>query len=225
MPIASPAKPGAGILRRCQRVAALASLAVLGALPAFSTAAQDNPSAAAAKAPLPVVAHLDLQRYSGTWHEIARLPNSFQKKCVGGDVSAQYTPLPSGEVSVLNSCRLADGSLSQAQGLARRMPPKEGEAPDVGRLQVRFAPSWLSWLPMVWGDYWVMDIAEDYSTVLVGTPDRKYLWLLARQPRMAPADVQRWLDKATALGFDKQAVTLTATANPAPAPAPAPVKP
>lgn len=216
MPIASPARAAPGILRRCQRAAALASLAVLAVLPAFSAAAQDNPGTSAAQAPLPVVAHLDLQRYSGTWHEIARLPNSFQKKCVGGDVSAQYTPLPSGGVSVLNSCRLADGSLSQAQALARRVPPKEGEAPDVGRLQVRFAPSWLSWLPMVWGDYWVMDIAEDYSTVLVGTPDRQYLWLLARQPRMAPADVQRWLDKAAALGFDKQAVTLTAAADPAP---------
>jgi apolipoprotein D and lipocalin family protein len=65
---------------------------------------------------------------------------------------------------------------------------------------------------MVWGDYRVIDIAEDYSTVLVGTPDRQYLWLLARQPHMVPADVQRWLDKAAALGFDKQAVILTAPA-------------
>ena len=216
MLITSPASPAPGIKRRYRRVAALASLAALAVLSAFSASAQDKPSASAAKAPLPVVAHLDLQRYSGTWHEIARLPNSFQKKCVGGDVSADYTPLPSGEVSVLNSCRLADGSISQAQGLARRVPAREGEAPDVGRLQVRFAPSWLSWLPMVWGDYWVMDIAEDYSTVLVGTPDRQYLWLLARQPRMPAAEVKRWLDKAAAQGFDTQAVTLTAPADPAP---------
>jgi len=202
MPITSPIKPAPGIMRRYRLAVALVSLAALAVLPAIS--------AAAANAPLPVVAHLDLQRYSGTWHEIARLPNSFQKKCVGGDVSAEYTPLPSGEVSVLNSCRTADGSISQAQGLARRVPPEEGETPDVGRLQVRFAPSWLSWLPMVWGDYRVIDIAEDYSTALVGTPDRQYLWLLARQPHMAPADVQRWLDKAAALGFDKQAIILTA---------------
>lgn len=216
MPIASPASARRAP-KTLQRYRQLAFLAALAALPALAASAQDSTSPSAAKAPLPVVAHLDLQRYSGTWHEIARLPNSFQKKCVGGDVSAQYTPLPSGEVSVLNSCRLTDGSISQAQGLARRVPAKEGEAPDVGRLQVRFAPAWLSWLPLVWGDYWVMDIAEDYSTVLVGTPDRQYLWLLARQPRMAPADVQRWLDKAAALGFDKQAVTLTAAPAPAPA--------
>lgn len=204
MPITYPTQLTPRVMR-CYRFAfatALASLAALAVLPTFS--------ATAANAPLPVVARLDLQRYSGTWHEIARLPNSFQKKCVGGAVSAQYTPLPSGEVSVLNSCRTADGSISQAPGLARRVPPEKGEAADVGHLQVRFAPSWLSWLPMVWGDYRVIDITEDYSIALVGTPDRQYLWLLARQPHMPPADVQRWLDKAAALGFDKQAVILTA---------------
>lgn len=214
MLITSPASPAPGIKRRYRRVEALASLAALAVLSPFPAIAQDNPSAEAAKSPLPVVAHLDLQRYSGTWHEIARLPNSFQKKCVGGEVSADYTPLPSGEVSVLNRCRTADGTISQAQGLARRVPAREGKAPDVGRLQVRFAPSWLSWLPMVWGDYWVMDIAEDYSTVLVGTPDRQYLWLLGRQPRMPAAEVKRWLDKAAMLGFDTRAVTLTAPAEP-----------
>jgi len=205
------ARPAIGPRQRPaqRRLLAAASLALACALPALATA-QGSTSAPATK-DLPVVAHLDLQRYSGTWHEIARLPNSFQKKCVG-DVSAQYTPLPRGEVSVVNRCRQADGSLSEAEGIARRVQPREGEAPDVGRLQVRFAPSWLGWLPMVWGDYWVMDIAEDYSTVLVGTPDRQYLWLLARQPALPAAQVQAWLDKARAQGFDTQAVTLTAAA-------------
>ncbi|MDW5443051.1 lipocalin family protein [Polaromonas sp. SM01] len=187
------------------RAAAFAAVALSFALPVLQARAEN-----ASQAPLPVVAHLDLQRYSGTWYEIARLPNSFQKKCVKGDVSAEYRPLPSGEVSVLNRCRTADGSLSQADGIARKVPPRAGEAEDVGRLQVRFAPAWLSWLPMVWGDYWVMDIAGDYSTSLVGTPDRQYLWLLSRQPDMPAAEVQRWLDKAAAHGFDTKAVTRTA---------------
>lgn len=212
MPITTPARR----TEHSQHLLALASLALTCALPGLSLAADSSTGAAAAKTTLPVVAHLDLQRYSGTWHEIARLPNSFQKKCVGGDVSAQYTPLPSGEISVVNRCRTADGSITQAEGRARKVPPKEGEAPDVGRLEVRFAPAWLSWLPLVWGDYWVMDIADDYSTVLVGTPDRQYLWLLSRQPTLAAADVQRWLGKAAAQGFDAQAVTFTA-ATPAPA--------
>jgi len=200
-------------VRKCPGVLnflASASLALACCLPALPAAAQGSASAPMAGEDLPVVAHLDLQRYSGTWHEIARLPNSFQKKCVGGDVSAQYTLLSTGEVSVVNRCRVADGSLAEAQGIARKVPPRQGEAPDVGRLQVRFAPSWLSWLPMVWGDYWVMDIADDYSTVLVGTPDRHYLWLLSRQPTLPAAQVQEWLNKAHAQGFATQAVTFTA---------------
>lgn len=210
MTIVAPIRSAQNSQPRGQRVLALAALALGCALPGLPAAADNTASASGAKASLPVVAHLDLQRYSGTWYEIARLPNSFQKKCVGGDVSAHYTPLLGGQVSVVNSCRTADGAMTQAKGIARKVPPQAGEAPDVGRLQVRFAPAWLSWLPMVWGDYWVMDIADDYSTVLVGTPDRQYLWLLSRQPTLPATDVQSWLAKARAQGFDTQAVTLTA---------------
>lgn len=188
------------------RPLAWAALVLAMALP---TAAVRAAEPSAAQATLPVVAHLDLQRYSGRWYEIARLPNSFQKKCVGGDVSAEYSPLPSGDVSVVNRCRIADGSFTQSEGIARKVPPRPGEAADVGRLEVRFAPAWLGWLPLVWGDYWVMDIADDYSTVLVGTPNREYLWLLSRQPTLPSAEIDRWTGKAAALGFDVQAVTRT----------------
>ena len=118
------------------------------------------------------------------------------------DVSAQYTPLPSGEVSVLNSCRTADGSISQAQGLARRVPPEKGQAPDVGHLQVRFAPAWLSLLPFVWGDYWVIDLDADYQLVAVSEPQREYLWILSRTPQMPAATYQALLSKLDKLGFD-----------------------
>ena len=181
---------------------ALMTWALATALPAHAA------EPAAAKSPLPVVAHLDLQRYSGRWYEVARLPNFFQRKCVG-DVSADYSPLPSGQVSVVNRCRLADGSFTQSDGVARRAV-HPGEADDVGRLQVNFAPAWLGWLPMVWGDYWVIEVAEDYSTALVGTPNRDYLWLLSRKPTLPDDEVERWLGKAAALGFDKQAVERTA---------------
>ena len=182
-------------IHRAARLA-LMSLVLAMALPAQS-----------AEPPLPVVPHLDLQRYSGRWYEIARLPNFFQRKCVG-DVSADYGPLPNGQVSVVNRCRIEDGSFTQSGGVARRAV-HPSEADDVGRLQVNFAPAWLGWLPMVWGDYWVMDLADDYSTALVGTPNRDYLWLLSRTPTMANEEVERWLGKAAALGFDKQAVERT----------------
>lgn len=183
----------------------LASLALTLAMALPAGAAEP----AAAQSALPVVAHLDLQRYSGRWYEVARLPNFFQKKCVG-DVSADYSPLPSGQVSVVNRCRTADGSVTQSDGIARKVAPRPGEAADVGRLEVRFAPAWLGWLPLVWGDYWVIDIADDYSTALVGTPNRDYLWLLSRKPTLANEEVERWLAKAAALGFDTQAVERTA---------------
>ena len=145
-------------------------VAIMLWIPGFARA--DHP-------PLEVVAEVDLERYEGTWHEIARLPNRFQRKCVG-EVSATYTLVKDTELKVVNRCRLADGSFSEAEGLARLADP---DGPP-SKLEVRFAPRWLSWLPAVWGDYWILSLADDYAYVVVGTPDRDYLWILARQPVM-----------------------------------------
>lgn len=161
---------------------------------------------ASTAAPLPVVSVLDLQRYSGDWYEIARLPNWFQRQCAG-QVRARYGMAPSGLVSVLNQCRRADGSLISAQGEARRVP-RPGQ-PEAGQLEVRFAPAWLGWLPLVWGDYHVIALDDAYRTALVGAPNRDYLWLLSRQPTMADAEVAAWLDKARALGFPTDRVVRT----------------
>ena len=100
--------------RRPQRTTS--TFAVAGALLAMTLwAGAAHPAQAAdpvaAKTPLPTVPHLDLQRYSGTWYEIARLPNMFQKRCAS-DVVARYGPLPDGRVSVLNRCLTADGPVS-----------------------------------------------------------------------------------------------------------------
>src|SRR5512133_296277 len=88
--------------------------------------------------PVKPVAALDLQRYAGTWYEIARYPNFFQKSCAG-DVTATYELRPDGRVGVLNRCRRADGTINQASGEARAV-----EGGGNARLKVRFAPSWLS---------------------------------------------------------------------------------
>ena len=132
---------------------------------------------AGAQAPLQSVPELDLQRYSGTWHEIARLPMKQQEQCVA-DVTATYTPQADGIIEVRNSCRTMEGS-SEAVGEARRV---EGHP---GRLKVRFAPGWLSWLPNVWGDYWVIALDPDYQWAVVGEPERRYLWLLSRTPTVS----------------------------------------
>ncbi len=128
---------------------------------------------------LEVVPSVDLSRYAGKWYEIARLPNRFQNKCAG-EVTANYSQLEGGQLIVVNECRQKDGRITRAEGKAR-LADKSGPN---SKLEVRFAPAWLAWLPMVWGDYWIINLAPDYSYSVVGTPDRKYLWILSRKPQM-----------------------------------------
>jgi len=148
----------------------------------------------AADAPLPVVGTLDLNRYAGTWHEIARYPNFFERMCVR-DVTANYTANADGTIRVVNACRKDDGTMTQVDGVARMVTPP-------AKLQVRFAPDWLAWLPLVWANYWVIDLADDYSYAVVGEPGREYLWILARGPQMSDGVYARILAKLPALGFD-----------------------
>jgi apolipoprotein D and lipocalin family protein len=149
------------------------------------------------QAPVAVVPEVDLNRYMGTWYEIARLPNSFQGKCVS-DVTATYRLLDDGEVEVVNRCRKENGEMSEAIGRARRAS-KDGPN---SKLQVRFAPAWLSFLPFVWGDYWIIVLAPDYSYVAIGGPDREYLWILARTPTMDEVTLQTVLTKVTEQGYN-----------------------
>src|SRR5690606_7941083 len=163
-------------MRRFLAGPALALLAVpaLAILAACATTTGAN---------LPTQPGVDLQRYAGTWYEQARLPNQFQEDCIG----------------VINQCRLRDGSLRTVEGEGRLSRAADPRAPAI--LEVRFAPAWTSWLPMVWGDYWIIRLEGDYEYSLVGTPDRKYLWVLSREPQADPAVVERLLEHAGQLGF------------------------
>lgn len=140
---------------------------------------------------------VDLDRYAGQWYEVARFPNEFQLKCTG-NVTAYYTRLANGEIEVANSCRTTDGTVDTSVGRAK-LAKKDGPT---SRLRVRFAPAILGWLPMVWGDYWVLDLTDDYSAALVGTPDRGYLWILSRTPVLDEALYQRMVATAERQGFD-----------------------
>lgn len=164
----------------------------------------------AAPGDLPTVASVDLLRYSGTWYEVARIPNFFQRKCVS-DVSADYAPQPDGTVTVTNRCRRADGDVEAVVGQARRPRVRGEPVPDEGKLEVRFAPRWLAFIPAVWGDYWILALDSQYTMSLVGTPDRQYLWLLSRYPTVGADVVDEWLSKARALGFDTAHVVRAAT--------------
>jgi apolipoprotein D and lipocalin family protein len=149
--------------------------------------------ARAEQAPLPTVPSVDLDRYAGTWHEIARYPNRFERMCVR-DVTANYIPNPDGTIAVVNRCRKEDGTETRADGLARVVAP--------AKLEVRFAPAWLGFLPFVWGDYWVIDLAPDYSYSVVGAPGRDYLWILARNSQLDDATMAAIMARLPALGFD-----------------------
>ncbi len=147
--------------------------------------------------PLRVVPSVDLVRYSGTWYEIARLPNRFQRQCVG-DVKATYTLLEDGEIRVINSCMNEDGETESVEGRARR---KNGEEPS-SKLEVRFAPAFLSFLPFVWGDYWIIDLDPDYAYAVVGEPKREYLWILARSPDLSNDLYEKILSRLRAQRYD-----------------------
>lgn len=155
-------------------------------------------AAGAEMAPLPTVKSLDLQRFLGKWHEIALIPNHFQRKCVR-DTEADYAAGESGELLVRNRCIAADGSVELAIGAARRVSPD-----DPTRLQVRFAPVWLAWLPMVWGDYWVIGLADDYRYAVVGEPSRSFLWILARDTSLSSADRIAIDALLRSVGYDPQ---------------------
>jgi apolipoprotein D and lipocalin family protein len=161
------------------------------------------------------VPSVDLARYAGRWYEIARLPNRFQAKCTCC-VTATYTILPDGRVSVVNECRTVDGALTRAEGVARLADPG-GPA---SRLKVRFAPAFLSFLSIVWGDYWVLDLPDDYSHALVGSPDRKYLWVLAREAALPDETWARVVEVARRQGYDVGRMVRTPQ-QPTPPPPPA----
>ena len=141
------------------------------------------------------VRDLDLQRYAGVWHEIARLPNRFEDDCVG-DITATYTPRDDGSIRVVNACREESGDIMSSEGEARQA----GE--HAAQLEVRFAPKWLSFLPFVWADYWVIALDENYQWALVGEPGLKYFWILSREPQLDAKTFEDIKARARGLGYD-----------------------
>lgn len=144
--------------------------------------------------PLPTVPALDLPRYLGTWYEIDRLPMRHEPEDAT-DVSAHYTLDEDGSIRVRNRC-LRGGELVEAIGQAKPVDASNS------RLEVSFLPEGLRWIPFTKGDYWVILVDGGYTAALVGSPDRKYLWLLSREPRMDEITRQHYIAYARQQGFD-----------------------
>jgi apolipoprotein D and lipocalin family protein len=140
--------------------------------------------------PLEIVPFVDVQKYLGTWYEIATIPQRFQKGCVG--VTAQYSLRKDGDIEVINTCRQGtlDGKIRAVHGKAWVVDKKTN-----AKLRVRF------FWPFS-GAYWVIGLDADYQWAIVGHPDRKYLWILSRTPQMDDALYDELLKLIAVQGYD-----------------------
>jgi apolipoprotein D and lipocalin family protein len=170
--------------RKLPLVAALAALAALASGCATSTTERLG------LPPLETVPRVELSRYVGTWYEIASFPQSFQRGCTA--TTATYTQRADGEIDVLNRCRKGspEGEESSATGRARVVDRASN-----AKLEVSFFRPF-------WGDYWVIDLAPDYSYAVVGHPGRDYLWILSRTASMPAATYDGILERLKAKGYE-----------------------
>lgn len=159
--------------------------------------------AVAGRLPNRPVNSVDLDRYAGQWHEMAHLPMFFQRKCVD-NITATYTANPDGSIKVHNACRNKDGKMDASDGVARKVPGQPGA------LKVRFAPAWLSWIPAVWADYWIVELDPDYQWAVVGSPSKKYLWVLSRGPTMSRSLFKQIKARAAERGYPVEKLVMAA---------------
>lgn len=162
----------------CSRL--VAWMALVGGVGALSGCVSAGP-------PLKTAEFVDIDRYTGTWYEIARYPNSFQTGCE--NTTATYELLEDGRVSVLNRCVNEDGE-DTIEGSAR-VVDKETNA----KLKVSF------FWPFE-GDYWILAVDDNYQWAIVGEPSRSMLWILAREPQMPEAQYQMLTDMLPEFGYD-----------------------
>ena len=141
------------------------------------------------------VTQVNLPQYAGKWYEIARFPMFFQRNCAR-DVTATYSLNADGTVKVDNRCVKSNGEQMGSVGQAHAVDASNS------KLKVTFLPSWLRWLPVGQGDYWILKLDDNYQTVLVGTPNHKYLWILSRQPQLDEQTYMSYVDAARKQGFD-----------------------
>jgi apolipoprotein D and lipocalin family protein len=131
----------------------------------------------------------EVNRYLGTWYEIARLDHRFERGLE--NISATYTLRDDGGIDVLNKgWDIKAGEWHQAQGKAYFI-----EQPDKGRLKVSFFGPF-------YGGYNIIELdKKDYAYAMITGPDRSYLWILSRTQQLPESTLQRLIDRAKALGF------------------------
>lgn len=147
--------------------------------------------------PLETVESVNIQKYLGTWYEIALLPNSFEEGC--HCTTAEYSLIDSTTIKVVNTCNQGspEGEIDKADGKAFVV-----EGSSNSKLEVQF------FWPFK-GDYWILELDENYKYALVGSPSREYLWILSRTPTLSQNIVDQLLRIAEAKGFDTSKIIYT----------------
>ena len=145
--------------------------------------------------PVKTVDSIDLQKYLGKWYEIAAIPQSFQKQCVG-NTTAVYANTDEGLISVVNTCDTASGTPSVANGRAKVIDKNSNS-----KLKVTFV-HFLGWQFLLGVDYWILAIGENYSYAIVGAPNRDYAWILSRTPGMTNEKIIEANQALVTQGFD-----------------------
>jgi len=149
------------------------------------------------------VTDFDVNRYLGTWYEIARLDHSFERGLE--QVTAEYSLRDDGGIRVLNKgYNSAKQRWEQAEGKALFMGDNK-----VGRLKVSFFGPFYGGYNIIHLDH------EAYQYALVSGPNTSYLWVLARQPGLDASIIDQLLAKASAHGFDISQMIFVAHKAPA----------
>ena len=183
-------------MKSVKKIAVLGLGVALGAVLLASCAATSGGVSGNERVPEPTKP-VDLDRYLGKWYEFARYENRFERGCEA--VTAEYGKRPDGLISVLNVCQQGrvGGEQRSSTGRAKVTPGSNN-----ARLRVSFFGPF-------WGDYWVLDHADDYSWSIVGEPSGKYLWILTREPKPTEPLSQMLLARARSLGYDTTMLRLT----------------
>jgi apolipoprotein D and lipocalin family protein len=128
------------------------------------------------------VPYVDLSKYTGKWYEISKIPNSFQKGCAR-NTTAEYKLREDRRIDVINKCIEDDGSVNEAEGLAKVEDEKTN-----AKLKVSFVS--ILGIHLFWGDYWIIGLDKNYEYAVVGHPERKYGWILSRTPKLSDEKLQ-----------------------------------
>ncbi len=151
------------------------------------------------------VGSVDLTKYAGVWYEIAKIANRFQNQCAR-NTTATYELREDGRIDVVNRCTKNDGSndgsIDEARGVAKVV-----EAKSNAQLKVSFVK--IFGISLFWGDYWIVGLNENYRYAVVGSPSRKYGWILSREPQMSDETLAEVFGILRDQGYDPEKFEMT----------------